>query len=339
MEKKARVVYFDVLNILAALSVVFLHCNTSVHTFSDTPAWRQMLFVEVFCYWAVPIFLMLSGATLMNYRERYSTPQFFKKRFVKTVIPFVIWTFISILDTKINIVEIGERAFINRFFGAGFESIYWFFIPLFSVYLAMPVLSLLKDNRQILWYMAGGAFLLNSLGPALFRYVGLQWNGSLSMLTTGGMLLFPILGYLLSVTDFTKKQRICIYALGLFGAVLRYLVTDLLSVRDGAINRLMFDYNGFYSILLACGVFTFFKYAPLCAKLGENQTAVKVLKTVSSCSFGVYLMHMIIYRKLDDFLPVNSYLWRLLVPFLIYGIALAITYVIKKIPILKNIVP
>ena len=337
--EKPRVVYFDILNILAALSVVFLHCNTRVHFFTDTLAWRQMLFVETFCYWAVPIFLMLSGATLMNYRERYSTPEFFKKRFLKTVIPFVIWTLISIVDTKVNVFKIGERAFINRFFGSGFESIYWFFIPLFAVYISIPVLSLLKDNRQILWYMAGGAFLLNSLGPTLFRYIGLQWNGSLSMLTVGGMLLFPILGYLFSVTDFSKKQRIIIYALGLFGAVLRYTVTYILSVRDCKTNRLMFDYNGFYSIFLACAVFTFFKYFPLCSQLAASKKAVKVLKAVSSCSFGVYLMHMIIYRKLDDFIPVNSWQWQLLVPFLIYAIALGITYIIKKIPVLRNIVP
>ena len=80
MENKAvpkRVVYFDVLNVLACLCVIGMHCNGAVHVFSDTYVWRQSLLVDVLAYWAVPVFIMLSGATLMNYRRRYSTKVFF----------------------------------------------------------------------------------------------------------------------------------------------------------------------------------------------------------------------------------------------------------------------
>ena len=76
-----RIVYFDVLNILACVSVVILHHNGIVHHFSNSTAWNQALVAEVLFYWAVPVFFMLSGATLLNYRERYSTRVFFKERF------------------------------------------------------------------------------------------------------------------------------------------------------------------------------------------------------------------------------------------------------------------
>lgn len=92
LNTKSRVLYFDILNILAALSVIFLHCNGNSFRFTADLAWLQAIMVEVFCYWAVPIFMMLSGANLMNYREKYTTAEFFKKRFFKTVIPFVIYT-------------------------------------------------------------------------------------------------------------------------------------------------------------------------------------------------------------------------------------------------------
>ena len=79
MEKtveRKRIVYFDVLNVLACLCVVGMHCNGAVHVFSDSSVWRQSLLVDVLAYWAVPVFVMLSGATLMNYRRRYSTKVF-----------------------------------------------------------------------------------------------------------------------------------------------------------------------------------------------------------------------------------------------------------------------
>ena len=67
-----RVLYFDILNIFACFSVICLHHNSIVHSFMGDTAWKQALIVEVLFYWAVPVFLMLSGANLMNYRERYT---------------------------------------------------------------------------------------------------------------------------------------------------------------------------------------------------------------------------------------------------------------------------
>lgn len=49
-----RVAYFDLLNICAALAVVFLHCNGNVHVFSDSLAWKQALIIEVCMYLGRP---------------------------------------------------------------------------------------------------------------------------------------------------------------------------------------------------------------------------------------------------------------------------------------------
>src|SRR5699024_9905213 len=94
---KTRYQYIDVLNILACLCVVFMHCNGIVHSYENTRAWKESMIVETVAYWAVPVFFMISGATLLGYRDKYSTTVFLKKRMVKTVIPFVIWTVINIV--------------------------------------------------------------------------------------------------------------------------------------------------------------------------------------------------------------------------------------------------
>ncbi len=336
---KKRVAYFDILNIIAALCVIFLHCNGTSFNYADTLAWKQALLVEVTMYWPVPIFLMLSGANLIGYRKRYTTKEFFIKRFTRTLIPFVIWTLIVAVEKRINPFSIGIRTFLSRAFSCSIENVYWFFIPLFAVYLSMPVLSLLKDNKKVLWYMAGGSFVLQSVLPALCSYVGITYNYSLSMLTAGGVLIFPILGHLLVTTDFKKWQRIVFYVLAVLAAALRYFGTWYLSARDGALNKTFYGYTGYCSILLACGVFLFFRYFKPFEKLAENEKACKFLSTLSGCSFGVYLSHMTIYRVLNDFIQENTWEWRLLVPFLIYGIAVAFTFILKKIPVLKHIVP
>lgn len=338
-KKTKRVLYFDVLNILAALSVIFLHCNGNSFTYTGDLAWYQALLVEVVCYWAVPIFLMLSGANLMNYRDKYTTKEFFKKRFMKTLIPFVIWSLIVAVMKEINPFETGWRTFINDFFGCKIESVYWFFIPLFAVYLSMPVISCLKDNRKVLWYMAGGTFVLGSLLPQVFAYLGLAWNYNLSMQTVSGWLIFPIIGYLFATTDFTKIQRIIIYVLALFSATLRYFGTVLLTRESGVLNKTFYGDIAYFSVMLACGVFVFFKYNNIIKKLENNDKISKIISKISSCSFGVYLMHMLIFRFLGRYIEVYHWQWRLLVPFVIYFIALITTYILKKIPVLKYIVP
>ncbi len=335
---KSRVIYYDVLNILATLGVVFLHCNGTAHTYSDSLGWYQALFIEVFLYWPVPVFFMLTGATLMEYRSRYTTLEFFKKRFVRTVIPFIVWTLINAVLKGISPFEIGIRQFLSRCFLTSIENIYWFFIPLFSVYLALPALSLLKNHRKVLWYLAGCTFLLTSLLPPVFKYIGLSWNTNLNMPMVSGYLLFVILGYLLSTEELSRKKRVIIYIFGIFGAVLRYGMTVYLSMRDGAINKMFFSYTEYYSVFLAVAVFVLFKYMKSVNFLSDKRA---VLSKISGCSFGVYLIHMIVIRFFNSILPETVFgaVWRMTAPVLIYFVALLITVILKKIPIIKLIVP
>ena len=70
-----RIFYFDLLNIVACIAVIALHCNGIVHMYSEARCWKTSLIVETVAYWAVPVFFMLTGATLMDYRKRYSTKE------------------------------------------------------------------------------------------------------------------------------------------------------------------------------------------------------------------------------------------------------------------------
>lgn len=67
--KKQRIVWIDVLNIVACAGVLLLHCtNKEVHNFSGTLSvnWLIGLFTHSFVLWPVNVFFMLSGFTLMR---------------------------------------------------------------------------------------------------------------------------------------------------------------------------------------------------------------------------------------------------------------------------------
>lgn len=78
---KQHYYYLDILNIVATFAVVCLHTSDYVFQFSpNEPNWYLSLLIQILFIWAVPIFFMISGANLLNYRERYDTKVFFKKK-------------------------------------------------------------------------------------------------------------------------------------------------------------------------------------------------------------------------------------------------------------------
>lgn len=342
-QQKKRLLYIDILNILACLCVIFMHCNGIAHQYSDTAAWRQSMVIETIAYWAVPVYFMISGATLLDYRDKYLTRVFFKKRFLKTGIPFAAWTLIS-LAYKIQFQQMefepGLSSIVSLFTNTTAENVYWFFIPLFMVYLSMPVLSLLKDYKHILLYMAGLAFLVYSVYPVCCIVFQIPMNGSIQIPVAGGYILYVILGYLLATTDMTRKTRILFYILGLAGAGIRFGSTILGSSESAGLDQTFWGYMKFPAVFLAVGVFVAAKYGPW-DKLENTPKIRRIVTTLTGTGFGVYLMHMIVFRILQDAtgLSMESGWWRLVMPFVIYGICVVLVLILKKIPVLKYIVP
>lgn len=342
--KSKRVVYLDLLTIFACIAVVFMHCNNMVHTYVPGKNWAFGLGIEVLFYWAVPVFVMISGTNLMRYRDRYDTKTFFKKRLAKTFLPFVIWSIILYvcrygLRSSVS-TEFGVSEFVSLFFANGIEGVYWFFFPLFALYLAMPVLSLLADHRKALLYFAATGFILISVIPPVCKMFDLPWNESVTQPMMTYFVLYAVLGYLCSTHDFTKKQRYSLYALGVAALVVRYAFIFATSRATGTCTiSLYFGYQSFAGVLPAVALFVLFRYIRW-PEFIENHS--KTVAKISGASFGVYLTHRIL---IHDVLFVaigvsQSAIWlRTIAPLAIWALCVAFTLVVKKIPVLKRLVP
>ena len=92
--------YIDTLTILSCIAVVYLHANGIFWTHPSGRLWLTSNVIESFFYFAVPVFFMISGATLLEYRQRYSTLTFIKKRFLRAFVPFISWSLFAIVVCK-----------------------------------------------------------------------------------------------------------------------------------------------------------------------------------------------------------------------------------------------
>lgn len=343
---KQRIVYFDILNIIAIIAVISLHMNGIVHGNPNIRAWNTSLIIECIMYWAVPVFMMISGATLMNYREKYDTKTFFKKRLIKVLIPFIFWAifmFVWKIGTKQIDVSVyhGVRDWLNAFFSNKEQFIYYFMFEILGVYLTMPLLYLLtnKEYRKTLWFIVILFFIFNGLVPNILGMFEIYWNEALSI-RINGYLIYVILGYLLSTEELNKKQRIVIFIGAFVGLIYRYLTTFILSKNAGYVVKSSWGYFSWHCILLSSAIFVFIKNLNFDAKI-NNDKLRKYLANIAGCSFGVYLIHMIVKYYISHFLNWNEYSWsfRTIGIVAVYLISLGIVWTLKKIPIIKKVVP
>lgn len=343
-----RVLYFDLLNIAACFFVVVLHFNVSSHWYYESPKYLFSLFCECAFYWPVPVFLMLSGATLMRYRERYDTKTFFKKRLVRVLVPFLVWSVLLIpLQVSLGLMEppVGPRSLVNAIFQTKVMQVYWFFIPLFAIYLAMPVLSCMTDDkfRRPLWYAVIVGFITSAVLPPLCSLVGIAYNSNLILPLFTGFAIFPVLGYLASTTDFSKRQRYVIYALGILSVVVRFSV---IYFSRGAADEGKPEFSAFWSYISFAGVlpglavFVWFKQVRWERLLGSPK-ALKLVAAASSCSFGIYLIHKIPI-ELGEYLVAGIHYtvpWILLGAPVTYAVCLLVVWAIKHVPLVRRLFP
>ena len=159
--------YIMLVNVLSMLAVVYMHVNNCFWTFSTERYWKSADVIESVMYFAVPCFFMISGANLMDYRKRYDTKTFLIKRTKKTIIPYIFWSLFGIgFGIWMNTLrweDVTIKYVVNGLINGSLVRIFWFFIPLYIVYLSIPLFSAVEEEKRksVFVYISVVGFLLN----------------------------------------------------------------------------------------------------------------------------------------------------------------------------------
>jgi len=340
--------YITMLNITACFGVVMLHTNGIFWSHPKGVTWITSNFIETFMYWPVPIFFMISGATLFEYRKRYSTKVFMKKRLLKTLIPFIFW----------SIIAFYYHCSVNLYSGRFVESwipnigclinykymyIYWFFVPLFAIYLSMPILNLLNGKWKLIRYLILYTFISYSIFPflseTLHHAIDKQYYSPIS----SGYILYVLLGYYLNSVSLNKKTRYIIYALGVAGWALHFFGTLVLTPDFGGretINMAFKGYMNFPCVFHSVAVFVLFKQCNF-SILTRNKFVLQLINKMHASTLGIYLVHIYLLGIIVGLLHIDesSLTWRILGSLLIFVLAFVFVQCLKRIPIIRNVVP
>ena len=339
-----RSLYISVLSVVASFAVVMLHTNSCYWMFSTESYWVTANVIECVMYFAVPVFFMISGATLMDYRERYTTKEYFIKRIKKTLIPFIIWNIVGliycILRKRISITSTLLIDFLEMMFNNQIVEIYWFFISLFSVYMSIPLFSAIpKEKRKNLFvYLAIGGFCFNCLLPFISTILGFLYNYELQIGVVSEYLFYIVIGYLLHEYECDKKWRYIIYFSGIIGLLIHSAGTYYLSMNAGQVISMFKGYNNLPSVLYAVAFFVFTKQF---VKRVENNKIIQFIAMLHKYTFSVFLMHWFVKDILISIfdIDIRMIIYRVGAPIIIFAICILITKIVRKCSIGKYLLP
>ncbi|GAO99103.1 acyltransferase [Fructobacillus ficulneus] len=340
--------YMDLLNIIATFAVVMLHGSSLAFSNQGGARWDVTVLIQVLFIFAVPIFFMLSGANILDYRQRESTTDFFKKRLQRVVVPFVVWTTIWFIYNNIQYWHYSwsnwhtySRLFDGIMHG-NVQPIFWFFYIIIGFYLSVPLLSKIvtTDQKALVQYLLA----INLIFVGLIGYYyqlrnqsDSGFSGGISVGVSGSVGLF-VLGWYLKNFPLEKKYRQWLYLAGSLSVVIMILLTFVLSHHRAMYQRQVYSIWGVFGITWSAAIFVFFQNT--FGKWEPNIKVQQLIRSLSAASLGVYVIHYFFIDTLENQYHLASRsLWHIFVmPVAIWIITLLIVKIIRKIPYLRRTV-
>lgn len=353
---KERINYYDTLRVLAILGII------STHVFQRWP--NAMVsgisiysFIEITRF-AVPIFLMLSGALLLNREMPIKT--FLKRRFPRLTYPFIFYMilYVAILTILMH-VWVGFEG-LSVFFQYLPLSYNWYFWMIASVYLSIPIIDKFIQNSNIkeIEYFVIIA-LLGSLFYQITYYFNIVHFINLNFFV--GPLAYIVIGYYLSIKSFKyDENKILIFALSIFvlttllkiSGQLGVVPMGLLSNYEAAKSTIVSSYLdfGFIEMIRSISLFIFFRYlyqssSSIFSKIRkflEEKPILSFNQSVSKASYGMYLFHNTLIEPLIIIAPqlilsgTETALLIVLLSLAFFFISWIVVLIINRMPIIKN---
>jgi len=343
--KSSSIFYIDLLRFIAAIAVIIIHVlGPFRYLYGDIPDsdWLAAAGFNSLTRWAVPVFMLISGALLLSTQKSFECQQYLTKRLSKVVIPFIGWTIIYGLMSGFFVDDVFTGQWVSS---VAFESLdkspnnpvwyhLWFFYDFIPLYFVIPFLiPLLKNASSELIKLALISWAL------LFTMHWLKVESFLQqnlVLYTG----YLILGWYLFNRDNTKQLKMWVAA-GSFMLLMNFFGTWQLAIEKGAYSSFYMGYKTLNTAVIAGMLFVLAQtYAEKIQ--GKWRTVVSI---ISRYSLGIYLIHpllLIPVRHLENgFYAFWGSNW-LAIPSLtaiILLCSLLLTMLLVKIPVIKHLVP
>ncbi|UXI01381.1 acyltransferase [Photobacterium sp. TY1-4] len=333
---REKVVFFDVLRCVAALAVVTIHVlgpyREQLGVISDS-AWSTAIVLNSFSRWAVPIFIMITGALMLSDTRPFAPGYYVRRRLGKVLIPFLIWSlfYAGLSGLSADGYDAGHAWETLKhmpehetYYHLGF---FYYFLPLYFV---VPFLRYYVQQADRIGTLGLTVTWLAMTGLYLLSVDGL-WSEQL-LLYSGYLLL----GYSLFVYRWPALPWLILPGIAALLLTAYMVISHSLAAGEYTVGRWL-SYKTLNTAVIAALVFA------LCRHWSERMSArwLRGAAFVSRYSLGIYLLHPIFLW------PVRAYDWYfahplIMIPFwtlIITALALGASWLLARYRLTAWLVP
>ena len=344
-----RIYSFDILRIVAVCAVVMIHISADFIKEYDNNT-MEFIWGNVFSAlsrFAVPVFLMISGALMLDTNRDISTKKIMKST-VGILVLIFSWSFIytlgyNVLRPLVFNEPLCFSDIINTFFNGHYHM--WYLYVLVGLYLITPLLRCFvkKENAGLVrGYLVFSVIIyfvvlfVNELlnGCLNQENILVDFVGNFRLNYIYEYIVYYILGWYIVNIGFEKSTRVVIYISGIVGLITTFVGTH---IHFGNGYSDYFTSNNSLNVFLySLTVFVFVHY------LFENKNltlGIFWIKT-SRLTFGVYLIHCIFLFALKIVCDrIDIVVFEILATFIACVVVSFVSvFIISKIPLVKKLV-
>lgn len=356
---KKKVVYLEALRVFSIFFVVFNHTGSAGYAlFTERKPGSIGFWVDlsasVFCTFAVPMFLFISGAVMLGKKDEPLEKQV--KRIGKMLVLLVLYSLIYYCYGNMGNAETGFS--LSEFFTLLYSKslcYHLWYLYLYVAYLiALPFLRSIVSNlnSKYFYYLLALAAFFTGILPCA-EYIASK--GTITMYANlkpswlfNTALLYPCLGwYFYNKTDNRTIQRLIpvFWVINIATIFLSCYMTYMKGIDTGVFSEAesqTFLRN--FAIINCISIFITAKY--LSGKIGSHPKAEKYIVYLGRCTLGVYLLHPLIknlpftvslIESLND-LHMGGLVTSVLITLLIGCLTYIVVIILSQIPIIRKAV-
>jgi surface polysaccharide O-acyltransferase-like enzyme len=340
---KTRDAWIDALRCLAAFLVIIDHNAVGLDDFGAIPTsdWMIANVLKTFSKAAVPLFLMISGYLLLPIN--IDALQFYRTRLKRIAVPWLFWSAVYLWvrrlfeSQQISLLSMARLVWIGEVYYH-----MWFMYVLLGVYLSLPFISKMlmeADSRQTqLGYLFLSFWVITQsivplLSGVLRQSTGFEFTPSLLYYLPlfTGYTGFVFLGSVLGHAKLTSARLWLSGALLVLSLCVTAVVNYCRASGIHAVDALFLGHppNG---IIMCASAF----YLSRCLVIQSS-----FVKTMATCSFGVYLIHPLIMNGLVYATRFEYLATPLCIPvraFIVWFLSALSVWLLMKVPLLRNVV-
>jgi len=365
-DDQERVYWIDCLKIFVGILCVYYSVTFFNVKKGDIKShrWNGLTFYNcLFISWA-PLYIMIYGKFLLNPNNNITVKKLYKKYILRLVICVIFWDlYYNIVDTYIVNCNRKDYSFsfdlikdaIYNIIYANANDKLWFIFYVIGYHIITPILRTVTKNITVSWYAVAISIFVYQFARFVVDIfsVFIRFNidgittfvGKLMIEMKGTYAVFFLLGYLLYTHEFKKKSWIYIsYLLGFVSLIITVVITFADCILTDTERSIFSTFDSFNVSVTAIATYLFFRFtiSQWIKPLIKIDMIKSLIRSISDCTLGIYLTHMMIYNILHRFnfhtVTLEPYYWVPVYGGIVYLISLIFVFILRKIPFVKYIV-